>query len=154
MLNLLGNLLKMVLRATCSLQSCAPLLSFLSDPPPVCAGWLISTLCASVCVYVCVLVLGDSASPLRSTESEAAGAADADRLFSRQGQLGDREGETEWETIEEKPRELKQTQDQTTKRHRTNEFILPTLALVQALRATGNGTWTAQWHRAFRGVRK
>lgn len=46
-------------------------------------------------MYVCVLVLGDSASPLRSTESEAAGAADADRLFSRQGQLGDREGEND-----------------------------------------------------------
>lgn len=44
---------------------------------------------------MCVLVLGDGASPLRSRESEAAGAADADRLFSRQGQLGDRKGENE-----------------------------------------------------------
>lgn len=62
--------------------------------PPSCP-WRLTDLniAQSVCVYVCVLVLGDSASPLRSTESEAAGAADADRLFSRQGQLGDRKGE-------------------------------------------------------------
>lgn len=41
----------------------------------------------SECVYVCVLVLGDSASLLRNTESEAAGAADAHWLFSRLGQF-------------------------------------------------------------------
>lgn len=33
--------------------------------------------------------------PAVSAESEAAGAADAHRLFSRQGQLGDRKGENE-----------------------------------------------------------
>lgn len=62
--------------------------------PPSCP-WRLTDQHCTVCVYVCVLVLGDSASLLRSTESEAAGAADADRLFSRQGQLGHRKGENE-----------------------------------------------------------
>lgn len=90
-----------------------------------------------MCVRV-FWVLGDSASLLRSTESEAAGAADADRLFSRQGQLGDRKGETiESEREMEgrgEPQELKQTQDQ----HWTNEFIGPySSPCAQYVRAKG-----------------
>lgn len=64
--------------------------------PPSCS-WRLTDLNTVQSVCVCVfLVLGESASLLRSTESEAAGAADADRLFSRQGQLGGhRKGENE-----------------------------------------------------------
>lgn len=48
-----------------------------------------------MCVRVRVWVLRDSASLLRSTESEAAGAADADWLLAGRASLGDRKGENE-----------------------------------------------------------
>lgn len=66
------------------LQSCALLLSFFRGP-------LLSEeadrhCSQTVCVCPCVFwFFGDSASPLRSRESEAAGAADAHRLFTRRG---------------------------------------------------------------------
>ena len=134
--------LKTASRATCSSQPYALLLSFLSDLPPAHGGRPIPTALRSACVFVCVCVcvcervcvwvLGDSASLLRSTESEAAGAADADRLFSRQGQLGDRKGENERETIEgRKPQGLKPTQAETSERYRADEVIASFLVLAQ-----------------------
>lgn len=107
----------MVLKRTCSMQSCMLLLSFLSDPPPARQAGPILTL-YSVCV--CVWVLGDIASLLRGTESEAAGAADADRLFAGRASWG-----TERERMSErrergKPQELKQTLDQTSEQYREN----------------------------------
>lgn len=135
--------LKTVLRATCSSQSCTLLLSFLNDPPPVHGGWLISTL-YRVCLCMCVfLVLGESASPLRSTESEAAGAADADRLFSRQGQLGGhRKGENEWETIEQKATGT-QTNTRSDLWTAPDKWIYqPECSLSTVCENEGNRTWT------------
>lgn len=62
------------------------------------------------CMRVCVLVLGDSASLLLGTESQAAGAADAHWLLAGRASWlwgGAKRGrENDWETIEEKSQEL------------------------------------------------
>lgn len=85
----LVNLLKMVLRATCAVV-------VILKRPPSCPSTLTDhRTVACVCVCVRVWVLRDSASLLRSTESEAAGAADADWLLAGRASLGDRKGENE-----------------------------------------------------------
>lgn len=83
------------------LQSCALLLSFLRGPllSEEADRQCSETLCVCMCVF---WFFGDSASPLRSGGTEAAGAADAHRLFTSRG---DREGENERETIAEKSQE-------------------------------------------------
>lgn len=90
------------------LQSCALLLSFFRGPLLSEEADRHCSETACVCVpcaraRVCVFwFFGDSASPLRSRELEAAGAADAHRLFTSRG---DREGENKPETIVEKSQE-------------------------------------------------
>lgn len=81
------------------LQSCALLLSFLKGP--LLSEEAVRHCSETVCVRVCFGFL-ETAPPRCEAETQAAGAADAHRLFTSRG---DREGENKRETIAEKSQE-------------------------------------------------